>query len=106
FGAAVLLTYWWRRVTAPAVWACVILSTLVILVIPWTASKIPALATHPGLAQMSTKPGTGVYFAKVVHENPDDLTSPLRAARTRTNGFNFEAWLVGKAGVDVVAMTP
>lgn len=106
FGAAVLLTYWWRRVTAPAVWACVILSTLVILVIPWTASKVPALATHPELAQMSTKRGTGVYFAKVVHQNPDDLTSPLRAAKARTNGFNFEAWLVGKAGVDVVAMTP
>ncbi|MGZ7274462.1 hypothetical protein ACXWPL_09520, partial [Streptococcus pyogenes] len=58
FGAAVLLTYWWRRVTAPAVWACVILSTLVILVVPWTASKFPALANHPSLTQMSTKPGT------------------------------------------------
>ncbi len=106
FGAAVLLTYWWRRVTAPAVWACVILSTLTILVIPWTASKIPALATHPTLAQPSTKPGTGVYFSKVVHRDAADLSSPYVAAATRTNGFNFEAWLVGKLGVDVVAMTP
>jgi len=106
FGAAVLLTYWWRRVTAPAVWACVILSTLVILVVPWTASKIPAMATSPELAQPSTKPGTGVYFSKVVHRDAADLTSPYIAAPTRTNGFNFEAWLVGKMGVDVVAMTP
>jgi Na+/proline symporter len=106
FGAAVLLTYWWRRVTAPAVWACVVLSTLVILVVPWTASKFPAYATHPELAQVSTKPGTGVYFSRVVHADPKDLSSPYVAAPTRTNRFNFEAWLVGKAGVDVVAMTP
>lgn len=106
FGAAVLLTYWWRRVTAPAVWACVILSTLVILVIPWTASKIPALATHPTLTQSSTKAGTGVYFARVVHQNANDLSSPMIAAKARTNRFNFEAWVVGKAGVDVAALTP
>jgi SSS family solute:Na+ symporter len=106
FGAAVLLTYWWRRVTAPAVWCCVILSSLVILVIPWTASKIPALANHPSLTQMSTKPGTGVYFAKVVHQDPNDLTSPLMASKARTNRFNLEAWLVGKAGIDVAARTP
>jgi hypothetical protein len=106
FGAAVLLTYWWRRINAPAVWACVILSTITILIVPWTASKIPALATHPTLTQMSTKPGTGVYFAKVVHEDPNNLNSPLIAAPTRTNGFNFEAWIVGKLGVDVVSMTP
>ena len=106
FGAAVLLTYWWRRVTAPAVWACVILSTLVILVIPWTASKFPAYAADPAFAQVSTKPGTGVYFTRVVHADPTDLSSPYRAAPSRTNRFNFEAWLVGKVGVDVVALTP
>jgi Na+/proline symporter len=105
FGAAVLLTYWWRRVTAPAVWACVILSTLVILVIPWTASKIPALAHSAALAVPSAKPGTGVYFSKVVHADPADLASPHVAAPTRTNRFNLEAWLVGRAGVDVAALT-
>jgi Na+/proline symporter len=106
FGAAVLLTYWWRRVTAPAVWTCVILSTLVILVVPWTASKFDAIATSPALAQPSTKPGTGVYFSKVVHRDANDLTSPYIAAATRTNRFNLEAWIAGKAGVDVVALTP
>jgi SSS family solute:Na+ symporter len=106
FGAAVLLTYWWRRVTAPAVWACVVLSTLVILVVPWTASKFDVIATSSELAQPSTKPGTGVYFSKVVHQDANDLSSPYIAAPTRTNRFNFEAWIVGKVGVDVVAMTP
>lgn len=106
FGAAVLLTYWWRRVTGPAVWACVLLSTLTILVIPWTASKFSALATDPDLTAMSSKPGTGVYFAKVVHQDPADLSSPLVASAARTNRFNLEAWLVGKAGVDVANWTP
>jgi Na+/proline symporter len=107
FGAAVLMTYWWRRTTAPAVWCCVILSALTILVIPWTASTIPALARHPALTAMSTKPGTGVYFGKVVHERADDLASPLVAKQGFLNNrFNFEAWLLGKAGLDVVALTP
>lgn len=106
FGAAVLLTYWWRRVTAPAVWACVILSTLAILVIPWTTSKIPAFANNPQLTQMSSTPGTGVFFARVVHENPDDLSSPLVAGKGRTNRFNFEAWTVSKLGFNVEKLTP
>ena len=105
FGAAVLTTFWWRRVTAPAVWACVILSTMATLVIPWTVSHVPAIATHPSLTIMSTKPGTGVYFSKVVHQDPNDLNSPLVAAATRTNPFNFAAFLAGKAGVNVEAMT-
>jgi len=106
FGAAVLLTFWWRRVTAPAVWCCVVLSTLATLVIPWTVSHVPAIASHPALTVMSTTPGTGVYFSKVVHADPNDLASPLVAADLRTNPFNFAAWLAGRAGVDVGAMTP
>lgn len=107
FGAAVLLIYWWRRITAPAVWACVILSSLVILVIPWTASGIPALATNPTLVQMSAKPGTGVYFNSIVRQNPNDLSSPLMAKQAPlSNRFNFEAWLLGKVGLDVVSLTP
>ncbi len=106
FGAAVLTTFWWRRVTAPAVWCCVILSTMATLVIPWTVSHVPAIATSPGLTLMSTTPGTGVYFSKVVRQRADDPTSPLVAADTRTNPFNFAAWMVGKTGVDVVALTP
>jgi SSS family solute:Na+ symporter len=107
FGAAVLLTFWWRRVTAPAVWCCVVLSTLAILVVPWTAANFSALARDPALTQMSTKPGKGVYFDTVVHERAADAASPLMAKPGLFNNrFNFEAWLLGKAGVDVVALTP
>jgi solute:Na+ symporter, SSS family len=105
FGAAVLLTYFWRRLTGPAVWACVLLSTLVILVIPWTASKIPSLAANQELAQMSKTPGTGVYFGKVVHQRADDVSSPLVAAGG-LNRFNFECWLLARAGLNVPALTP
>ncbi|MSU24706.1 MAG: hypothetical protein EXS32_12905 [Opitutus sp.] len=106
FGAAVLLTFWWRRVTAPAVWWCVVLSTLTILVIPRVASAIPALATHATLTQMSTKPGVGVYFESVVHQKANDLTSPLMAkSGFLSNEFNFEAWVVSQFGVDVPALS-
>ena len=53
FGACELLSFFWRRLTAPAVWTCVILSTLVILVIPWTAAKIPALRDSSALTRTS-----------------------------------------------------
>jgi len=102
FGAAVLLTFWWRRVTAPAVWACVVLSTLTILVVPKIAQYFPVLAQNQSLAQMSAKPGTGVYFESVVHQRADDLTSP----RIGSGRFNLEAWLLSSAGLDVIALTP
>lgn len=107
FGAAVLLTFWWRRITAPAVWCCVVFSTIVILVVPWTAAAIPAMANNPSLAQMSTKPGVGIYFDKVIHQRPDDLSSPMIAKPgLMNNQFNFEAWLIGKAGFNVESWTP
>jgi Na+/proline symporter len=107
FGAAVLLTFWWRRVNAPAVWSCVILSTVTILVIPRVASAIPALANHPTLAQQSTKPGVGIYFEKVVRQRADDPTAPFVAKPGfLSNEFNFEAWLLGKVGFDVERWTP
>ncbi|HWA24198.1 MAG TPA: hypothetical protein VG734_00890 [Lacunisphaera sp.] len=107
FGAAVLTTFWWRRVTGPAVWACVVISTLVILVVPWTASAVPPLAQDPGLAQASTKPGTGVYFNTVVLERAGDSTSPIVAKPGFLNNrFNLEAWIMGKLGMNVVGMTP
>ncbi len=106
FGAAVLLTFWWRRITAPAVWACVILSALVILFIPWSASAISPLAHDQNLAQMSATPGTGLYFASVVHEKAEDMSTPLMAKPGMLNRFNFEAWLLGKAGLKVGSWTP
>jgi len=107
FGAAVLVTFFWRRLTAPAVWCCVIITTLVVLVIPWTASQVPALRASPALTVMSTTPNAApspVYFSKVVRVRAADPASPLVAA-DGLNRFNVEAWLLGKAGMDVAALS-
>ena len=105
FGACVLLSYFWRRLTAPAVWACVILSTITILIVPWTASDVPWMGRHPGLTQLAPTPSgrpAGVFFATVVHADADDLGSPMVGG----GRFNFECWLLSKAGLDVAAMSP
>jgi Na+/proline symporter len=105
FGAAVLLTYFWRRLTSPAVWSCVVLSTLVILVIPWTASKVPGLSQNQSLAQMAPGPKglpVPVYFGSVVHQDANDLSSPL----VGSGRFDFECWLLDHAGLDVPALMP
>ncbi len=105
FGACVLLSYFWRRLTAPAVWCCVVLSTLVIIVVPWTSAKFSALSTNQELAQTSLTPSgkpAGVFFAKVVHAKESDLSSPL----VGTGRFNIECWLLSKAGVNVAVLSP
>jgi Na+/proline symporter len=107
FGAAVLLSFFWRRLTAPAVWCCVVVTALVVLVIPWTASQVPALRAHPTLTQMSATPNsppTPVFFNKVVRERPADPASPLVAAGG-LNRLNVECWVLSQVGVDVVSLT-
>jgi len=105
FGAAVLTIFFWRRVNAPAVWACVILSTLCILAIPVMAVKFSGIRTNPSMVEVATGPNgkpAAVYFDAVVHENPKDLNSRLVG-----NGrFNFECWMLGKLGLNVAALTP
>jgi solute:Na+ symporter, SSS family len=107
FGAAVLLTFFWRRVTARAVWWCVMLTTLIVLVIPWTASHIGVLRTDPDLTQMTAAGGgapTPIYFNNVARERVDDPTSRL-VASGGLNRFNLECWLLGKAGLDVTSLS-
>ena len=105
FGACVLLSYFWRRLTAPAVWCCVILSTVVIILIPWTAAKVPALRTNQRLAQTSLTPSgkpAGVYFANVVHADAADLASPLIGS----GRFNLECWAMDKVGLGAAGRSP
>ncbi len=105
FGACVLLSYFWRRLTVQGVWSCVVLSTIFILIVPWTAAKFTALSHSPALTEMAPTPSgkpAGVYFASVVHEKADDLSSPL----VGSGRFNFECWLMNKVGLDVAALSP
>ena len=153
WGAAIVLMFFWRRLSRAAVWWCVGLSALLTILIPYGVQYVPSLAHRTALVQ-KTEPrvtyytvgnapesvrsiaaaqkvvptklakinelsadavvpahtviklfapdSVSMYFLKVVRINPEDLNSPL----TGTGRFNFEAWLVQKAGlVNLKAMT-
>jgi solute:Na+ symporter, SSS family len=105
FGAAVILMFFWRRLTIPAVWCSVCLSTFAILLAPLAASSVPLVARQPSLVQTAPAPNgrpVPVYFKEVVRVRPDDPTSPLEG-RGR---FNFECWAISNLGVDPSKMTP
>lgn len=80
FGAAVMLIFFWRRLTAPAVWAAVIVSVIFNTVAPVALPRLAAIRTHPVLAER-TRDAAGrfapVYFETVVRTRPDDPTSAL-----------------------------
>ncbi len=105
FGAAVILMFFWRRVTTPAVWCSVLLTAFAILIAPLLASSIPAVSRHPALVQ--TVPNAAgrpvpVYFKEVVRINPDDPASGLEG-RGR---FNFECWALSRVGLDPARLSP
>jgi solute:Na+ symporter, SSS family len=105
FGAAILLMFFWRRLTVQAVWIALALCVVVNILIPLTGEYIPAIGRNPALT-ITTVDTEGrpapVYFDAVVRSIPNDLSSPLRG----TGRFNMEAFLVGKLGFDVTKFTP
>lgn len=80
FGAAILLMFIWRRVTAPAVWCAVGISVLLNIALPLVAQHVPMIAGHPGLVTRAEN-GQGrpvpVYFDAVIRSKADDPSSPL-----------------------------
>jgi hypothetical protein len=106
FGAAVILMFFWRRLTATGVWIGVALATVAILVVPLAASSVPALSRAPSLLQVAAdakgKP-VPVYFKEVVRVVPGDPASALQG-RGR---FNLECWLLGRTGlIEPATLTP
>jgi len=105
FGAAVILIFFWRRLTAAGVWAAVLLSALVNLIIPLLANQVESVARAPELTQVvefNGKPRS-VYWEEVVRVDPANPASGLQG-RGR---FNIEVWTLDKLGVvDAVKMTP
>ena len=74
FGAAIQMMFFWRRVTAPAVWVTLILCVIVNIALPLMASKLPAIRCNPALAETSLFEGRMVplFFDSVVHSRPED----------------------------------
>jgi Na+/proline symporter len=105
FGAAILTSFFWRRLTAPAVWWSVSLTVVAILVIPNIAGDVAAVRQAPSLAITSLneagKP-VPVYWKQLVRTNPADPASALEGK----GRFNFECWTLNKLGLDVAKLAP
>lgn len=104
FGAAVVLIYFWRKLTSKAVWATVIVSALLNIVFPsWIGPKIEAMTRSPALTRQVEQDGRlqPVFFQNVVRENPSDPASALIG----TKRFHTELWILDKVGVPVSSFT-
>ncbi len=106
FGAAVMLIFFWRRLTAKAVWTAVILSALLNIVGPkWIAPRLSTVRDNPAYAVESTT-GTvapaAVFFDAVVRTDPQDPGSALRGV----GRFHLELVILDACGLDVAALSP
>ncbi len=102
FGAAVMLMFFWRKVTAAAVWTAVIVATLANIVAPKVAENIDAWRTQQAFVVQGDEAGvkTAVFWDSVVHQRAGDLTSPLEG-RGR---FHCELYVLDRLGFDVARM--
>jgi Na+/proline symporter len=105
FGAAILTSFFWRRLTAKAVWWSVSLTVIAILTIPNISADFARVRQAPTLAVQS--PGADgklvpVYWKQLVRINPADPASPLEGK----GRFNFECWTLSRLGLDVAKMAP
>jgi len=79
FGAAVVLMFFWRKITAAAVWSAVAIAAVLNIAGPaWIAYAMPVLREIPSLHAQTTDGNgeeTGVYFESVVRRDPDDPAS-------------------------------
>ena len=105
FGAAVFLMFFWRRLTLPAVWVAVVVSTLVNIVGPHALARIPTFQLDPALTvRVEDAQGRphAVYFENVARLDPKDPASPLEG-RTR---FHTELYVLDALGVPVEQLSP
>lgn len=104
FGAAVIFIFFWRRLTAAAVWWAVLLSAFVNLIAPLSADNFAAVRQAPALVQTVDVNGrpTSVYWSSVVRIDPKNPGSGVQG-RGR---FNLECWLLSLGGLDVAGLTP
>ncbi len=105
FGASVVLIFFWRRLTATAVWTAVIVSALLNIIVPsMVAPNLDSLTHSETLTRQVDFNGRPmpVFFDTVVRENPDDLGSPLVGQKR----LHVELVVLDKLGLDVGALSP
>jgi Na+/proline symporter len=104
WGAAIVLMFFWRKLTRAAVWWCIGLAAVVFVVLPFAVQFSHTLNTDPALivfthpAKVAPVP---MFFDRVVHQDAFDLASPLVGG----GRFNLEAWLLSKAGLNLGTMS-
>lgn len=105
FGAAVLLIFFWRKLTLAAVWATVVISTLLHVVAPvWLTAVVPSLEQAPALVQEVTLEdgrSSALFFDTVVRSDPSDPDS----ARMGQGRLHLELYTLSLVGVPVEKMT-
>jgi len=103
FGAAIMLTYTWRRLTPTAVWTAVALCVALNIIVPncnmITPANFPLVTTldHAPSLLVKDSAGHAVFFDAVVHTDPNDQTSPL----VGTGRFNLECFILNKFGLQL-----
>ncbi len=104
FGAAVLLMFFWRRLTVTAAWLGLVAAILINILLPLTLSQIESVRTNPDLAVRAVSADGGftpVFFESVIRQSPADPASPLEG-RGR---FHLELYLLDLAGLDVATLS-
>lgn len=105
FGASVMLIFFWRKLTATAVWSTVIISALLNIVVPsLIAPNMDAIARSETLTAQVDFNGRPmpVFFDTVVREDPANSNSTLIGQKR----FHVEVWVLDKVGLDVAALSP
>lgn len=100
FGAAVILMFFWRRLTARAVWAAVALAFLVNTLSPILLPRLDFIRQHPALTTRTADEAgrfSAIYFDSVVRTDPADPMSLLEG-RGR---FHTELVLLDALGLDM-----
>ncbi|BET68279.1 hypothetical protein ASA1KI_31970 [Opitutales bacterium ASA1] len=106
FGAAVVLIFFWRKLTAAAVWWAVGLCSILNIIAPaWLPSVVPSLRESPALVKEVSHEGgpmRAVYFESVVRKDANDPASP----RVGQGRLHIELLTLELVGVNVSSFSP
>ena len=101
FGAAVFLTFFWRRLTAAAIGIGLVIWLVFMGIVPWFAPKSEPFRQNHSLLLTSVDPlPRAVFFDAIGHKNADPA-QPLEGI----GRFNVEAYAMHLLGVPVRRFT-
>jgi solute:Na+ symporter, SSS family len=87
WGAAIVLMFFWRRLSRAAVWWCVGLSALLTIAIPYSVQYVPALARNPALVQ-KTEPRVTYYTVGAADESLLSIATARKVVPTKLAKIN------------------